>query len=138
MNEPVHLMDADLNIEDISQIAIGAFALTVPVSFSEEARKLGESLPASNSFLVFSLSVVFLAFFAYQSVFQGRIKNRMAVFVFRLIVAYLVTGSVVALVLFSIDKLPLASEPLTAMKRLIVISMPASMGAIVVDSFDKE
>jgi uncharacterized membrane protein len=138
MNEPVQLMNVDFNIEDISQISIGAFALAVPVSFSEEAWKLGESLPVSNVLLIFSLSVVFLAFFAYQGVFQGRIKHRIAVFVFRLIVAYLITGCVVALVLFSIDKFPLASEPLTAMKRLIVISMPASMGAIVVDSFDKE
>ena len=30
------------------------------------------------------------------------------------------------------------SEPLVAFKRVVVISMPASMGAIVVDSFDKE
>ena len=131
-------MDANLNVEDISQISIGAFILAVPISFSDEAWKLGESLPALNLLLIFSLSVIFLAFFAYQSVFQGRIKNRIAVFVLRLVIAYLITGCVVALVLLSIDKFPLASEPLIAIKRLIVISMPASMGAIVVDSFDKE
>jgi hypothetical protein len=32
----------------------------------------------------------------------------------------------------------LFAEPAIAIKRLIVITMPASMGAIVVDSFDKE
>lgn len=131
-------MNVDFNLEDISQISIGAFILAVPVSFSEEAWKLGESLPVANLFLIFCLSVIFLAFFAYESVFQGRIRNRIAVFVLRIVVAYLITGCVVAFVLLSIDKFPLASEPLTAMKRLIVISMPASMGAIVVDSFDKE
>ncbi|EVU17735.1 hypothetical protein D046_2755B, partial [Vibrio parahaemolyticus V-223/04] len=43
-----------------------------------------------------------------------------------------------ALVLFCLDKLPLFTDPIVAIKRVIVITMPASMGAIVVDSFDKE
>jgi hypothetical protein len=30
------------------------------------------------------------------------------------------------------------TEPIIAIKRLIIITMPASMGAIIVDSFDKE
>jgi hypothetical protein len=37
-----------------------------------------------------------------------------------------------------LDKFPLLTEPAIALKRLIVITMPASMGAIIVDSFDKE
>jgi uncharacterized membrane protein len=128
----------NFNLEDISQISIGAFALAVPISFSEEAWKLGESLPAVNIFFVFVLSIIFLAFFAYQGVFQGKIEQRIGGFIIRIIIAYLITGCIVALVLFSIDKFPLASEPLIAIKRLIVISMPASMGAIIVDGLDKE
>lgn len=127
-----------LNLEDISQIAIGAFTLAVPISFSEEAWRLGESLALPNLLLIFALSIIFLAFFAYESVFQGNVKHRIAVFLFRIITAYIITGVVVILVLLSIDKLPLITEPITAVKRLVIISMPASMGAIVVDSFDKE
>ena len=126
------------NLEDASQIITGAFALAVPISFTEEAWKLGESLPSINLFFVFTLSITFLAFFAYQSVFQGKIQNKIGVFLIRIIIAYLITGCIVALVLFSIDKFPLASDPLIAIKRLIVISMPASMGAIVIDGLDKE
>ena len=59
-------------------------------------------------------------------------------FVLRIIIAYVVTGFVVALVLFAIDKFPLSTDPLLAVKRLIIVSMPASMGAIVVDGLDKE
>ena len=131
-------MTFNFNLEDISQISIGAFALAVPISFSEEAWKLGESLPSINLFFVFTLSITFLAFFAYQSVFQGKIQNRIGAFFIRIIIAYLITGCIVALVLFSIDKFPIGSDPLVAIKRLIVISMPASMGAIVVDGLDKE
>ncbi|WP_319547741.1 DUF2391 family protein [Desulfogranum marinum] len=131
-------MQLNFNLEDISQISVGAFALAVPISFSEEAWKLGESLPTFNLLFIFTLSMIFLSFFSYQSVFQGDIKNRVPVFVFRIVAAYLITACIVALVLFSIDKFPLRIEPLIAIKRMIVISMPAAMGAIVVDGFDKE
>jgi hypothetical protein len=32
----------------------------------------------------------------------------------------------------------LLTEPMLALKRLIIIAMPASLGAIIVDSLDKE
>lgn len=131
-------MDLRFNLEDASQVTVGAFALAVPISFSEEAWKLGESLPLANLMLVFVLSIGFLALFAYESVFQGNIKYRVPVFLWRIAIAYLLAALVVALVLLSLDKLPIISEPVIAIKRLIVITMPASMGAIIVDSFDKE
>jgi uncharacterized membrane protein len=126
------------NLEDASQVAIGAFALAVPISFSEEAWRLGESLPLSNLLMVFILSIVFLGVFAFQSVFQGDIRYRVPVFLWRIAIAYMITALIVALVLYSLNKFPLLADTTIALKRLIVISMPASMGAIIVDSFDKE
>ena len=131
-------MKLSFNLEDASQVAIGAFALAVPISFSEEAWRLGETLPFTNLLMVFILSITVLGFFAYESVFQGDIKYRVAVFLFRIAIAYTITVIIVALVLFSLNKFPLLSDTLVALKRLIVITMPASMGAIIVDSFDKE
>lgn len=131
-------MNLSFNLEDASQVAIGAFALAVPISFSEEAWMLGETLPAKNLIYISLLSVVFLSFFAYESVFQANIKYRVPVFISRIFIAYAIAAIIVALILFSLDKFPLLSEPVIALKRLIVITMPASMGAIIVDSFDKE
>ncbi|ELI5417858.1 DUF2391 family protein [Vibrio parahaemolyticus] len=131
-------MKYSFNFEDASQIFVGAFALAVPISFSEEAWRLGETLPIPNLLMLFGLSVVFLTLYTYESVFQRNIVERKFVFILRIMVAYLITALVVVLVLFCINKLPLISEPLVALKRVIIISMPASMGAIVVDSFDKE
>ncbi|MGR5208217.1 DUF2391 family protein [Vibrio sp. PNB23_22_7] len=127
-------MSSHFNLEDASQVLVGAFTLAVPISFSEEAWRLGENLPMFNLLMLFSLSVLFLGFFAYQSVFQSNIRTRISVFIFRVVIA----AVVVALVLFCINKLPFITDPFTAFKRVIVITMPASMGAIVVDSFDKE
>ena len=131
-------MNLNLNLEDIGQITIGAFVLAVPISFSEEAWSFGETLHFPNLLLLFVLSLGFLALYAYQSVFQGRIVHRYMVFILRIVIAYLIAGMVVTLVLLSLDKFPFLSDPIVAIKRLIVITMPASMGAIVVDSFDKE
>ena len=125
-------------MEDVSQVFVGAFALAVPVSFSEEAWRLGETLPPKNLTMLFVLSLLFLTLFTYQSVFQQNVKYRFTVFIFRIVVAYLMTGLVVGLVLLCLNKLPLFDDPVTSLKRIIVISMPASMGAIIVDSFDKE
>lgn len=130
-------MKHSFNVEDLSQICVGAFALAVPISFSEESWRLGETLPFTNLIMMFTLSILFLALYTYENVFQRNISKRKVVFLLRIVIAYLITAMVVSLVLFCINKLPLLSEPSLALRRIIVISMPASMGAIVVDSFDK-
>eukprot|EP01155_Anaeramoeba_flamelloides_P016571 Anaeramoba_flamelloidesa389252_5.p1 GENE.a389252_5~~a389252_5.p1 ORF type:complete len:134 (+),score=5.06 a389252_5:38-439(+) len=130
--------DLRFNLEDISQIIIGAFALAIPVSFSQEAWELGETLPIANLLLLLFLSFFFLGFYTYQSIFQGNVKYRMFAFIFRVVIAYLIAFVVVSLILFAIGKLPLIDETFITIKRIIVISMPASMGAIIVDGFDKE
>ena len=131
-------MKYSFNVEDAGQIFVGAFALAVPVSFSEEAWHLGETLPTANLFMLLSLSILFLSLYTYHSVFQTNISHRRFVFISRIVIAYLMTAFVVALVLLCLNKLPFFESPWVAIKRIIVISMPASMGAIVVDSFDKE
>lgn len=131
-------MNMSFNLEDVGQVAVGSFALAVPIAFSEEAWKLGETLPLMNLSLIFILSIAFLSFYAYESVFQADIKYRIPVFISRIIFAYLIAAVVVSLVLFSLDKFPLLTDTYVALRRLIVVTMPASMGAIIVDSFDKE
>ncbi|GGB74086.1 DUF2391 family protein [Shewanella inventionis] len=126
------------NAEDLGQIAVGAFALSVPIAFSEEAWRLSASLPTLNLVLVVVLSLAFITLFAYQSVFQANITKRRRAFLLRVVAAYLLTLLVVGIVLLALDKLPLITEPILALKRIILIAMPASMGAIIVDSFDKE
>ncbi|EIF51723.1 MULTISPECIES: DUF2391 family protein [Sulfurovum] len=131
-------MKLRINTEDIIQIAIGAFALAVPISFTEEAWKMSVTLPFYNLLLVFILSVTFLGFYAYYSVFQKQVSKRYDIFILRIFIAYFISALVVVLVLLALNKLPVIDEPLIALKRLILITMPASMGAIVVDSFNKE
>ena len=128
----------NFNFEDANQVVVGAFVLAVPISFSEEAWRLGETLPFKNLSALMIVSLVFLSLYTYQNVFQRNIKDRLFSYIIRIIIAYGLASIVVAITLFCLNKFPIMTEPLIAIKRLIVITMPASMGAIVVDSFDKE
>ena len=94
---------------------------------------LAANLPMVNLVLVVVLSLSFIALLAYQSVFQANIKARVWVFWLRILLAYALTLLVVSVVLLALDKWPLLSEPLLALKRTLLIAMPASMGAIIVD-----
>ncbi len=128
----------NFNWEDASQVMIGAFALGVPISFSEEAWRMGETLATPNLVLLCTMSLLFLSLYTYQVVFQGAIDGRMLVYLARIVLAYGLTLLVVGLILAAIDKFPIWDDPGVAFRRLLIIAMPASMGAIIVDSFDKE
>ncbi|WP_120512500.1 DUF2391 family protein [Photobacterium salinisoli] len=131
-------MDWKFNAEDLGQLVIGSFALGVPISFSEEAWQLSESLPLLNLSVLVVLTLLFMGLYAYQSMFGQNIRKRVPVFLARVLGAYLITYLVVCLILFSLNQFPLIDNWVVAVKRALIIAMPASMGAIIVDSFDKE
>lgn len=127
-----------LDLEDISQLIIGSSVLSVPIAFTEEAWNLSRTLPNLNLFMVLTLSLVFIAIYAFRGIYDGKVKNRVSTYILRVLFDYCVTLCVVIIVLMALNKFPLFSETLIAIKRVVIISFPASMGAIVVDSFDKE
>ncbi len=126
------------NFEDIIQVSVGAAALAVPIAFSEESWNLSRTLPIFNIIIFVSLSLILISLFSFQSIYQGNVKFRVLVFLFRTILVYSITLFIVVIVLLAMDKLPIFTEPIIALKRVIVISFPASMGGVVVDSLDKE
>lgn len=126
------------NFEDIIQVIVGASALSVPVAFSEEAWDLGRTLPITNIFFLVVLSLLFINLYSIHNIFQGNVRNRMFSYVSRTVIDYAITVMVVFTVLLVLDHLPILAEPIVAIKRVVILSFPASMGAVVVDSFDKE
>jgi len=122
----------------IIQVIIGSSALTVPVAFSEESWKLSETLPLLNVIVLVFLSLIFIGLYSVQGIFQGRIKDRLSHFVLRTIIDYGVALIVVFVVLFALNRMPILDEPIIALKRIIILAFPASMGGVIVDGFDKE
>ena len=131
-------MNLFFDAEDACQIAIGAFALSIPIAYTQEAWDLSVHLPLTNVVSLAILSLFFLTIFTYFSVFRGNVKLRIPSFVLRISLAYIITLLVVTVLLLAIDKLPIMQDPLLAVKRVVIIAMPASLGAIIVDSLDKE
>ncbi|MCJ7801338.1 MAG: DUF2391 family protein [Candidatus Marinimicrobia bacterium] len=126
------------NFEDILQIVVGASAVTVPVAFSEKSWNLSRTLPMINIVHLVLLSLIFINMYTFQSIFQGNVKYRMTTFIFRTFFDYGITLIVVFIVLLVLNRMPIISEPVVAIKRIFLLAFPASMGAVVVDSLDKE
>jgi len=132
------MRESSINTEDIIQVVVGASALTVPVAFSEESWRLSETLPLFNVIILLLLSLLFIGLYSFQGIFQGNVKHRFYDFIFRILVDYGVTLIVVFIILFALNRMPLLDQPMIALKRIILLSFPASMGGVIVDGFDKE
>ena len=126
-----------INFEDISQIVLGAAVMAIPIAFSEELWRFGETLPGINILMLAILSLTIQYFYTYFSVFQGT-EKRYFYIVFRIVLNYVLTFFTVGIILFALNRLSLSSDLLVGFKRMIILSFPASLGAVIVDGFDKE
>lgn len=127
-----------INFEDIIQVAVGSSALTIPVAFTEESWRLSETLPFPNLILIICLSLLFIGMYSFQGIFRGELKNRNFQFILRIIIDYSITFLVVFIILVALNRMPIMNEPMIAIKRVFILSFPASMGGVIVDGFDKE
>ncbi len=126
-----------MNLEDISQIVVGAAVMAVPIAFSEELWKFGETLPLLNILMLAILSIGIQFFYTNFSLFQGREESYFRI-IFRVLLNYILTFLTVGIILFLLNRLSFSSELLVGFKRVIILSFPASLGAVIVDGFDKE
>jgi len=126
-----------VNFEDISQIIIGAAVMAVPIAFSEELWTFGETLPVINIILLLSISLFIQFFYTHFSIFQGK-EKRVTIICSRVILNYILTFITVAIILFALNRLSFSSNYLVGLNRIIILSFPASLGAVIVDGFDKE
>ena len=118
---------------DVMQIIVGASILAIPVAFTEETWKLGESLPFNNIIGLLVLSVLFIGAFVYYNYYRGEMKRHWQEFLKRVTTTYLVSFFVVAILLTLIERAPWYTDYITALSRTIIVSFPASMSAAVAD-----
>jgi len=95
-------------------------------------------LPIIAVIMLLLLSLIFIGIYSIQGIFQGKVKHRLYQFALRIVIVYGVTLLVVLIILIALNRMPLFDEPLIALKRVILLSFPASMGGVIVDGFDKE
>jgi len=126
------------NLRDFLQIVIGASILAVPVGFTEEAWRLGESLPLLNVIGLLILSVIFMAAFVYYHYHSSYrihgVNGRWDQFGKRVFWTYAGSFIIVAIILTLIDKTPWITDLTLAIKRVIIVTFPASMSAVIADT----
>jgi uncharacterized membrane protein len=122
------------NISDILQVIIGASVLAVPVGFTEETWKLGESLPWINVIGLLALSILFLAMFSHFHYHRSNVERKWDVYFSRVTLTYAFSFLVVALILTLIQRAPWQTDFYLSIKRIIIVTFPSSMSAAIADT----
>ena len=120
--------------QDVVENVMGAVLLAFPVAVTEEVWTISESLPLWKALFIAFCSIVTITLFVYFIYYQNSWKEQWMVMLLRVILAYAITLFTAALVLAAIDQLPWMTEPIVALKRSILVALPASFSASVVDS----
>jgi len=119
---------------DLMQVIVGAAILAVPVAFTEETWRLGETLPLRNVLVLSAISILFIALFVYFNFYRFAFKGHATEYVKRVLAIYLFSLIVVGILLTTIRKAPWTSDSLLAVKRTLIVAFPASMSAAVSDA----
>ncbi|NAS10694.1 DUF2391 family protein [Poritiphilus flavus] len=118
---------------DIMQVIIGSTILALPIAYTEEAWKLGEELPLINVAFLSLLSLTFIALFVFFNFYRFNIRGHRFNYFKRVLATYLISILVVAVLLTIIQRCPWQEDHILAIKRIIIVSFPASMSATISD-----
>ena len=119
---------------DLMQVIVGASILAVPVAMTEETWVLGAELPTRNVLMLSGLSLLFIAGFVYYNFYRFNFKGHLFEYIKRVAGIYLFSMLVVGLLLTVIQKCPWGVDNVLAIKRILIVSFPASMAAAVSDT----
>jgi uncharacterized membrane protein len=123
----------ELRPRDLMQIVVGATVLAVPVAFTEETWALGERLPAANVAALASVSIIFIALFVYYNVYKNAMRGHLLEYAKRVAAIYLLSLVVVGGLLTIIQKCPWGTDASLALRRIVIVALPASMSAAISD-----
>ena len=120
--------------KNLIQVVVGATILAIPVAFTEETWRLGESLPLLNIIGLFLLSIVFISLFTYRNYRKRKIPFFIDDFFIRIIGTYVFAFLTVAIVMLLIQRAPFSTDFILAINRIVVVTFPASMSAAIADT----
>jgi uncharacterized membrane protein len=122
------------SLKDVTEIIIGAVLLAFPVAVTEEVWVISAELSLGRTVFISLCSMGFIAIFGYSMFYHSSLKGQWGDFLKRIFAVYLITLFVAALILAAINKFPWLTEPIVTLKRVIIVALPASFSATVVDS----
>ena len=137
MTERLSTTGHKLAWRDVAEIVIGSCALAFPVSVTEEVWELSKTLPLGRVLYMSTWSVIFIALFNYHRYFRGQLRGNVGRFVLRVGAVYFVTVASAATILLALNQLTTV-ETVVAIKRVVIVSFPASFAATIVDGMSKD
>lgn len=124
-------LKSEFHPKDLLQVIVGASILAIPVGFTEETWRLGEMLPLLNIFVFMGLSFLFIGAFVYYNYFRDNFNK--GEYSTRVLLTYILSFLVVAVLLSLLQKTPWTTDFVTAFSRVVLVTFPASMSAAVAD-----
>ncbi len=123
-----------LRSRDLAEIAIGGLIMAMPIAVTEEIWTLSEELGIGRILFVAAVSVAFIALFIRSLIYHEAPPEARRHFRRHVLAAYGIALLISAAMLFAVDRLPLISDPLLALKRTILVAVPVSFGGTTADS----
>jgi len=124
----------EFQLKDFCQVLVGAAVLSIPAAYTEEVWALGEKLPLPNMIGVIVASLTFVGMFGYFIFYKDHFRGYQWELAKRVVFVYLITFVVSAMILWLLQKLPMMSDPLTALNRTVLVAFPGCFSGTVVDS----
>jgi len=124
----------EFHSKDLAQVVVGSTILAIPLVYTQETWDLGMNLPFLNVIGIMLLSIFFISIFVYYNYYHDRLKKHKEHFFRRVFFTYFLAFFLVAVLLSLIGKTPWTTDILLAIKRVIIVSFPASMSAAITDS----
>lgn len=121
-------------IHDLIQVIVGATILAMPVGFTREVWDLSADLPAINIIGIFIISIIFISIFTYYHYHNISVKKNWKLFLKRVSLTYVFSFITVCILLILIGKASVYNDLIISLKRAIIVTLPASMGATVADT----
>jgi len=118
-------------LKHVLQVIVGATLLAVPIGFTEETWRLGETLPLWNIISILFISLFFIAIFAYRNFSRNIPDFYWLDLVKRIVIIYILSFLIVAMLLTVIQRAPWALDWTLAFKRTVIVTFPSALSAAI-------
>lgn len=124
----------EFRAKDIAQVIVGSSILAIPVGLTQETWEIGAGMPVLNSIFIFLISLTFISILIYYTTYKhvGGFKHKEHLLK-RIIGTYVFSFIVVSVLLSLVGKAPWSTDFIVALKRVVLVSLPASVSAAIAD-----
>jgi uncharacterized membrane protein len=133
LHRSVQALKYEMHLHDIVQVIVGSMILAAPIGFTQEVWELAGRLSVWQLVMLFLLSLLFIAIFIYYNDYENSLREHLGDFVMRLCITYILSFAVVGMFMTLIGQAPWSSDLMLSLKRVALVTFPASLSAAVVD-----